>query len=89
MSFESGRSLLPQATNSGSSQQYPSSLEVFNIKEILLEEKNAQIALYSARTYKGDGTVGITRRILAPVFIDTGAGAKPISKAMLFLSWRI
>lgn len=61
---------------------YPSSDDVTNIEEITFDEE-AKIALFSAKTYKINGTIKITRKVQTPfaLLFDTGADPNQISKS--------
>lgn len=73
-SFESKRSSLPQATNLGDILLISLYDEVMNIEEILFDEQT-EMALFSARKIKVEGTIKIDRKIQVPALflLDTSA----------------
>lgn len=88
-SFESASSAMPQVTNSSNTRLYLSSNCLMNSKDILFDEAD-RIALFSAHSYKIEGTVEITRKIQIPTLflLDMGAGPNLIPKSVNQLSWQ-
>lgn len=86
---KSDRFLLPQATNASSLRLYSSS-DVENTMKEFLSVGEPNITLFSARTYKAESTIGMTRNIqtsILDLFI-TGAGWIRISKSILSPLWQ-
>lgn len=80
---------LTSIINVGNTRSQPSLNEVIKIEDISFEVL-AEITLISAKNYKVEGNIGITRKVQVPdwFFLYTGAGSSLISESMKALSWR-